>query len=369
ADNLPPTRVVVTGKAAGAGLMAQDEARADARRNAVAQACGVFVDAYSKVEGYELVRDRILEHSRGYLTGYDVKREWVEGGISYCEIIATVDAVRLKDTWEREFAQLREEESNPRTVLIIIQDDDTTDLVPPQFGGACQARLEAHLRSHDVLLLDQQTLDAVRDRDIVLASANADIAAMAARAAEFSADLLLFGQAEATPLGPVDLGSQTIYRHQLTLSMRVIQADSAQVLTSNTYPAFPHRTFGPGCDQDGFAKLADEVADQLLQDVNEAWKKRATSRRIFRVVLQDCSRRDFREELLPEFLKMRGVQQGPEGVKLREVVSGQVSVDIYWAFDLNTLADKLELISTANLSLEIIEQSANRIVAKVIRKG
>ena len=68
-------------------------------------------------------------------------------------------------------------------------------------------------------------------------------------------------------------------------------------------------------------------------------------------------------------LTMRGVQQGSEGVKLREAVSGQVSIDIYWAYDLNALADKLEMLSTDHLSLEIIEQSANRVVAKVLHSG
>lgn len=365
---MPPSRVTATGMAAGKGLMAQDEARQDARRNAVEQACGVFLDSFSKVDNFELVRDRILQQGLGYITGYEIKKEWVENNITYCEIVATVDAVRLKDTWEREFAQLREEESNPRAVLVITQDPDTTDDIPPTLGGASRMSLESYLLKHGVMLLDKGTLDAVRDRDVALAAASDDIVAMAARAAEFKADLLLYGKATATPMGPVQLGDHKVYRYQMTLAMRVIQADSAQILSSDTYP-YIHKTFAKGCDDEGFAKLAEAVGGKLLEDITNAWKKRATSRRIFHVVLQDCSRREFRKALLPEMLKMRGVQQGSEGVKLREAVSGHVMLDIYWAYDLNTLADKLEMIDTGNLTLEIVEQSANRLVARVIRKG
>jgi hypothetical protein len=165
------------------------------------------------------------------------------------------------------------------------------------------------------------------------------------------------------------VGDHALHSWDVTLNVRVIQADSAKLLASNTYrPKKPFTSTMSASGDRGFEKLADEVAGQLLKDIAEAWKKRLTSHQVFDVQLEGCSRSDFRNKVAPALLKVRGVQQGDEGVKLREVVNNLVSAEVYWAYDLDTLADALESLAVEGMSFEIVEQSANRIRAKVIPK-
>ena len=104
-----------------------------------------------------------------------------------------------------------------------------------------------------------------------------------------------------------------------------------------------------------------------LKDVFDAWKKRVSRHQIFQVILESVSRKEFRRQIAPALVKVRGVQQNDEGVKMRGIVNNIVTAEIYWAYDLDTLADALEDLAVEGMSFEIVEQSANRIRAKVVR--
>jgi len=360
-------RVEVIGRAAGTDLKAADEARQDARRAAVMEGCGSFVEAATLVENYQLVNEQILAHASGYLTEEKVLREWQEEGISYCQMLATVQIGRLKDDW----AQLRRltvAEGYPRCLIMLTEDKDTSDTVPPVGGGACQSRLESIFLKHDMPLVEFQTAEQMRQRDRLLAEAANDVQRLSAYAAELKADLLLYGQAEATPLGPVSLGGSRVYRFKMTLNLNVVQADAARILASDSY-SLPdsYMSTGPACDGEGFRKLADVAGDKLLRDIEEAWRKRATSHRAFQVSFAGISHREWKEQLGPALRALRGVPPGEEGVHLRELVNDVAQVEIFWTFDLDNLAGKIEELKLPNLTFEITERTGNRLKVKVVR--
>jgi hypothetical protein len=340
-------RVQATGKAAGTNLRAQDEAKMDAKRNAVEQACGLFINAQSETENFALIKDRILGQAVGYIREFKVVKEWSEGDISYCTIDAVVSTADFERDWAA-FAHVKD------------------DLVPPRTHGICQSKLENFFLSKDVQLMDKGVSEETRARDLELAAINEDVDKMAAVAAAFKADVLVYGRAEAKGGGPVTIGGRTVYRWDITLTVRAIQADSAQLLSSNVYrPSKPYRTVSAACGDDAFAELADENAGQILKDIGEAWRKRATVSRICRVFWQSCSRREFKE-IAGHLANVRGVERGSEGVKLRELVNDVVESEINWKYDLNMLADTIEELEVADMRFEIVEQSANRLDVKVI---
>lgn len=355
------------GMAAGTDLKARDEARHDARRRAVEAACGVVINGYSNVEDFQLKKDRILTNAVGYLTSEKVIREWSENELSYCEITATVSTGQFEADWASMFTHLREDMQNPRCVVVITEDNDVDDSIPPKINGVVQSTIEHYFLEHDVQLMDKGVSEDVKDRDIELAASKHDLKALAARAASFGADVLIFGQAEARRGGVVTLGSQALRKWEVTLNVRVVQADSAQILASNTYrPSKAFTSSSTRSGDGGFKKLADEVAGDLLMDIAAAWQKTATSHRIVRLVLEGCSRSDFRRRIAPALSEIRGVRAGDDSVKLREVVDNIVTAEVEWAFGLDVLADTLEDLDVPGLRFEIVEQSSNRIRAKAI---
>lgn len=359
--------VTAIGQASGVDLKAKDEALQDAKRKAVQQACGELINAQSQVQDFEVKRDRILATAAGYLTSHRVVRQWVEGGISNCEIFATVSVGQFEVDWKAMFAHLREDVGNPRCVVIISEDPDIDDDNPAKLNGVAQSKIENYLLSHGVQLMDKGVSEDVKRRDETLAALADDVQRLAARAAEFKADILVLGRAEARRGGSTPVGSHAVFSWDLSLNVRVVQADSAQVIFSQTYrPQKPFTTtLAIGSGEAGIAALAEEKAPELLRDVAEAWKSRLTSHRVFQVTIDGCTRADFRQKIRPALLAVRGVDQGDEGVKLRELVNDTAVIEVYWSFDLDALADNLESLPLDGLQLTVVEQSGTRVRAKL----
>lgn len=67
-------------------------------RSAVEQAIGVYMKSESVVENFELISDKILSHSRGYVKSYEIIRERSEGGLINMSISAEVIVKQLEIT-------------------------------------------------------------------------------------------------------------------------------------------------------------------------------------------------------------------------------------------------------------------------------
>ncbi|MCP4250675.1 MAG: hypothetical protein GY778_26840 [bacterium] len=361
-------RVTSVGQAAGTGPRAEDEAIKAAQRKAVEMACGVFINAQSQTENYELVQDRILSAAGGYVNEWTETRRWVENEITHIEIQATVSVAKFERDWAA-FAHLKEDEGNPRMVIIIVEDNDVDDLKPPVLHGVCQSLFENFFLEKDVQLMDQGVSDEVRQRDLNQAALDNDVTKLAAIAAEFKAEVLIYGRAEAKRGGTMELGGQLLYRWDVSLNIRAIQADSAAILMSNSYrPGKPYSTTSAAAGDDAFRKLSNDVSGKVLKDIGRAWHKRASVRRILSVKFNDVSRRQAKAicEVLAEH---RGVVNGADGAKLRNLNHGVADVEIDWKFDLNLLADTLEEMQIDGMTFEITEQTGNRLDVQVAHEG
>jgi len=329
--------------------------------------CGLFINAQSQTENFALIQDRILSQAGGYVNEWKELRRWVEGDITYIEIEATVSVAQFERDWAA-FAHLKEDEANPRMVVVIIEDNDVDDLKPPVLNGICQSRIEHFFLDKDVQLMDQAVSEQVRERDINQAALDNDVTKLAAIAAEFKAEALVYGRAEAKRGGTVLLGGQTLYRWDVTLNVRAVQADSAAILMSNTYrPKKAYTTTSAAAGDDAFRILAGDVAAQVLKDIGQAWHKRAAARRILTVKFSEVNRKQAKA-ICEALAEHRGVVGGPEGAKLRNLNHGVADVEVDWKFDLNLLADTIEESNIDGMSFEIIEQTANRLDVKVIHQ-
>ena len=361
-------RVTVVGQAAGTGPRAEDEALKAAQRKAVEMTCGLFINAQSQTENYELVQDRILSQAGGYVNEWTENRRWVEDDVTFIEIQATVSVAKFERDWAA-FAHLKEDEGNPRMVMVIIEDNDVDDLKPPVLHGVCQSLFENFFLGKDVQLMDQGISDNVRQRDLDQAALDNNITKLAAVAAEFKADVLIYGRAEAKRGGTMELGGQLLYRWDVSLNIRAVQADSAAILMSNSYrPKTPYTTTSAAAGDDAFRKLSDEVAAKVLEDIGRAWHKRASVRRILTVKFNDVSRRQAKA-ICNALAEHRGVVNGPDGAKLRNLNHGVADVEIDWKFDLNLLADTLEEMQIDGMTFEITEQTGNRLDVQVAHQG
>ncbi len=364
-----PKRVNAVGQAAGTGPRAQDEALQAAQRQAVEMACGLFIDAQSQTEDFALVKDRILGQAAGFINEYRELRRWVEGDVSFVEIEAVVSVADFEREWQT-FLHAKEEEGNPRIMVIVFEDNDVDDVNPPVANGICQSGLESFFLSKDVQLVDRDVLEDVRQRDLTLADLDNDIAGLAAAAAEFKTEVLVLGRAEARRGGAVDVGGRTVYRWDITLTVRAVQADSGAILMSQAYrPAQPVQSVSAAVGDDAFINLIHDVAADVLRDIGRAWHKRAAARRILQVKVSDLPSRQAAKALCEALADHRGVVGGREGATLKNFTHGVANVEVDWKFDLDLLADTIEGLELEGLVFEVVEQTSNRISVKAIPQG
>lgn len=362
-------RVEARGMAAGTGETAVEEAKLDALRAAVAKVCGAFINAQSETENFQILRDKVLEHPVGFgriirvVKGPDI----LGGELTEVTIEAEVFPADFERKWA-EFAHILEREGNPRCVVVILEDENPYDNIPPVTNGLVQSALEDFYLGKGVRLMDRGATDAVKARDLKLAAEQGDILKAAAAGAAFKADVVILGTAEARQGDSVIVGGYEVKNWNVTLTLRAVQTDSAAILTSKTYtPKKPVSSTRLNARQ-ALMKLGEDVAPDTLSDIGKAWRERATVGKTIEMRLQPVSRAQFKiiQDALAE---LKGVTGGRDGIKLRELTNRIATIDVMWKYDLNQLADRVESIEIRTddqrMTFEITEQSANRIEVTV----
>lgn len=350
------------GLAAGSGPMAERKALANAERNALEQACGIYIDAETITSNYQTISDRILSRVRGYLLEVRPVRTWSEDGVTHCEIMATVSMQNLERDLQAALGHVIARAGNPRCMIVITEDDDPNDLKPPKLDGGCAHRLERIFSDNGFELVDKAILDDVARKDMDAALRRGDIERMAATAAKFGAELLVYGAAEANPLGSVPLGGADIYRWDMTLDVRIVQSDTARVIVSDTFPKrrFVYQDLARRCGKKGFTELADEVGKSILAAYLEKTRD-IRAKQVFQVTFTGCESDPFRDTVMPALRRLDGVRQDGNGVLLRESSGTEMLTNIYWAYDLNALASAIAHLDLGRISIEESERSGSRI--------
>jgi hypothetical protein len=362
AQQSPLTKTVtVEGRATGTNPNAMEQARLDALRRAVQQACGEYINAQTVAKNYAAIYDRVMASAAGYVTESNVVSQRVEGGVSICVVRATVSTESFESEWTR-LAHTLEREDNPRCIVVVVEDDDADDLNKPKTGGVVQSALENFMLSKGVQLMDKSATDEVRQRDVSLAALNDDVRKLAAMATAFKADVFVKGNAQSRRAGQSQLGGHTVYQWQATINVKAYHADSAQMLSSNSYSATKASMHENGGGDEALRACIEQNASAILRDIAGAWSKRQFVRRSIQITLEGCSRRDFLA-----FEKAMAKVDGVQAVRMRELVNNVCQAEVEWSYDMATLAGRIDDLRFDGKSCEITEQTHDRLTAKLVK--
>ncbi len=354
--------VTLTGTASGVILKARDEAVLQALRTAVEQKCGVFLKAQSKTRDYKAVYDKIFANTVGYVREHRVLRSWSEGDKTRATVRVRVSTQKFEKDWAV-IAHTVNQENNPRLLVAIVEAVRHTPTGPTyevKETGVVQGKIEDFFLSKGIVLMDRATADKTTKRDVLLAVVKDDTKEIAALGARFKADVVVTGRASAKFGRTIRIAEQEMYQYAASLSLRVVQTDSARVLASKTYGPTTTNTFQRGGEDKVLAKIAKECAPKILAAVVEAWRARAN---VSRTVQLSISGMDYEawKAFRAEMQELRGVQ----ALRLREITEQVANIDAEYRYTNETLADRLtELKKT---KLKITEITANRIKLKVVK--
>ena len=360
----PETRVItIEGSAPGTNENAMVQAKQDALRRAVEQACGTFINAQTKTKEYKAIYDKVMSQAAGYVTEFEILDRRVENETSFCKVKATVSTARFELEWAK-MAHTIAAEGNPRCVVVVFEDNNVDDTNPAKPHGVVQSVVEKFFLDKGVQLMDKAGADAVKTRDVELAALNDDINKLAAMGASFKADVVIKGVAEARRAGTAELAGKRVYKWSATLSVRAYHTDSAQLIMSNTYSAAKSTVNENAGGDDALKACAEENAGKILKDIGEAWRQRQNVKRTIQLTLENCTRADYKS-----FETALRAVAGVQDVRMKELVNNTCQVEVDWSYDLERLVTRIEELKVPDMKFEVKEQTHDRATIKLNKEG
>jgi hypothetical protein len=363
-EGVPPVDkwVEATGRASGTDEKATEEAKGYALRTVVEEACGVFLTAQSKTRDYKAVYDKVFANTVGYVIEHKIVKVTVENGVTIVKVRARVSTRKFEEDWAT-IAHTVEQENNPRLIVAIVEAIHQTTTGPSyevKENGIVQSEVEEFLLSKGITLMDRATAASITTRDVLLAAIKDDPAEVASLGARFNAEVVVTGRANVKYGKTLEVSGQTMYQYVATLSVRVIQTDSARILATKSFDPVTYTSLQRGGGEDkALAKLAKGCAPALLSAVVEAWKNRANVSRTVQLSIAGMTY-DTWKLFKEEASKIRGVQ----AVRLREITEGLANIDVECEYTHEMLADRLTELKTVKLVIQ--EITANRLKLKVV---
>lgn len=262
---------------AGDVAKAEDDAVANALRNAVEQVIGTMVESEVLVRNYQTIEDRIYSYSKGYVEQYQILSKSQRGETIYeVTIKAVVKKGSIKDNLEA-LGLLMSRKGKPR--LMVIVDEKNMDY-HHYYGWAIDMNTSEN-EVMNVLLgkgfpfVDRDAAMQKLQKDMVVAALEGDETAAQSIANQSGAEVLLIGKAvsKAASGGPSVLAQAGMVSCQATLNLRALRADDGTILaTTSQQSAAAHIDQLTGGTQ-ALQKAARVAAEDLSAKIVDRWQK------------------------------------------------------------------------------------------------
>ena len=224
--------VTATGKALLSLPDHKKEALRDAMQNAVQKAVGVQVKSDALVQNFQLIHDRILFKSEGYVKQWRMVREQQEGDSYVVEIAASVGKGELnKDLYLNgiDVEMIYDWIGKPRIVVLLPDYVDGKKALT----AFAQSEVETLFRAKGIMVLSNEQVKSIQQRDAALAFDNPKKAV--ALAQRFGAEIVIVGKCISAFSRELAIDSFKAVFYSSVLQVKAYNTANAQILMSATY--------------------------------------------------------------------------------------------------------------------------------------
>lgn len=281
---------------------AEDEALADAKRNAVEKAVGVFVKSETLGQNYQVVEEKILTKSEGYIASWskvegsrNVKS--VEGNqLLTIKISAKVKLINLISDMT-DIEEVYNSMQRPRVMVLVRE---------VCLGKQCQElpvsaqAIMRTLQDRKFDVVDPEVIKRVIRKQSVRAMLDkGDAKAAATLAEDEGAEILVLGTAKAVEAKADDFTGGEIKSCSARINARLVYADTGEVLFT------PKPCEGKGASFSDISEAAstalDEAGSRLInadskrftEQMLASWARQVQNGRLLKIVASNISYDDF----------------------------------------------------------------------------
>lgn len=351
---------------AGDRAKAREDAVRDALRNAVERVVGTHVSSETLVENFQLVQDRILTRTRGYISRYEVVGETDEGDLIGVRVRALVKEADLVGDLEA-IGLLLARKNYPRLLVLVDEtifvDEGNEERQPASVDAAVSAAgIMERLQPRGFRFVDPAVVAQNVEANLIASAVEGDLAGAAGIGRSYGADVVVVGRTVArrnTGVGEL-LGSMVSM--QASISLQLLRADTGEILTTSSESA---AGIGPGptdAASRAIAKGLDSLIPRLEERLLERWSQDVTAGQVVELVVSGLA--TFAEvqafnQQLP--YQVRGVDE----VVLRNFVEGMATLEVRMQGSAMDLASELSQKEWTTHEVEVIGITANQVRVRV----
>ncbi len=328
---------------------ARDHALDDALRKAIEQGVGIYIDAETRVENFQLISDEIYSKTQGYVSSYRIIHEEQDGDLYRVVIRAVVNTAGIENDLAAIGILLREQ-GRPRLMVVVRELSDVSDLSDADrlmSSVMFETMLLDHFTNLGFPVVDAATVADILQRDQLRLILEGDDRTAALIGLEAGAEIIIAGTALYTTDSRMIAGSPR-EMHEFQISCRAVNTRTGSVLAGSAITVEM-----PFSESQARTRAADSTASQLSSDILAGW----ISEDIVTVIV--VTNADFttvqalRSELR---LKIRGVIN----VITRDFIGSRATLEVISETSTAEVVDEL-VSSDIDIDFEVIGISGNRI--------
>ena len=323
--------------------IARDKALDAALRSAVEKVVGVMISSTSEVENFALKMDRILSESKGFVNTYKIVSENVQQDQLTVVIDADVGRERLKDRMEA-INLIMARKAKPRLMLLFTE--------KAQKDAIAEAAMSRFFMGKGFKIVDAQALRQKNAGELPL-----DPKSVSRLAGQAGAEVVLMGGVEATT-NSFNVGGIEMHRNQVTVSLKVINGDTGEVITTDSKSGS-----APGMKGD-IKKITEEAAEklarQMLDEVLEKWSAELVNTVSVKLLVSGL---DSYEDLLQFKDRLSTEVKGFKELQQRAYKKGQAELDLELKGNSQSLADDVAAMTINKKRVKILGITANKVEA------
>ena len=342
---------------------ARDKAIEDAQRKAVEQAMGTMISSESVTKNFQLISDRILSLSSGYIEKYRVISEKEVDGEVEVEIAAIVGMSKLNDSVQA-IKNLIRRMDRPKIMVLIAEQsirEEGQQLFEKRGGnavlsstslGVAENVLIEFFRAKGFDFVDRQALAGqieiadpltlVNDKERIKKIANLT-----------DAQVVIFGQAQARTTGEV----QGIYSGQANISLRALKTDTGEIIAAtNAHAAVPF--VDPStANTKALSEAAKKISQKLMDQILSQWQSESSGLRSICLVIKGVKYADVKKlrSWLTKYVR------GVKSVHQRYVKDGIAELDLDIQGSAQNLADELSEKKFQKKTIEVLGLLPNKV--------
>ncbi len=352
----------------GAKDLARDQAIEDAQKRAVEQAIGILIDSQTQVENYQLISDKILSQTKGYITRYSIAGEKQEDTLLRVQINAEVSLGKLTDDLSG-IGILLGQMHKPRTMIMIAEQNVGHEWYAWWWGALGQQTDIGVVENTFIDVFTQKGFEfidhqaAANDIKVTSAYKVQDLTAEQAKMLgnQADAEVVIVGKAIAKLYGDIGGGMKSV---QADLSARAIRTDTGQILASATTHAAAVHITPETAGIEALKKASNEAAQQMMEKILTVYSREAGGTKSVNITVSGLNKTQFVK--FKDVLKnqVRGIKDLHE--RSFSGTTAKLSVDVKGSAQ--SLSDELLLKDFGTFAVEVVNSTANSLELKVTPK-